>query len=60
MKRYENAIKNWPKDEKPREKLLKFGEASGKGRSSRLQSAFREGVADFSLRVIRRSGCHNS
>lgn len=23
---YENAIKNWPKDERPREKLLKFGE----------------------------------
>lgn len=26
MKKYENAIKNWPKDERPREKLLKFGE----------------------------------
>jgi len=51
MKRYENAIKNWPKDERPRGKLLKFGEASGKGRSSRLQSAFRKGVADFSLRL---------
>jgi len=36
----ERSIKNWPKDERPREKLLKFGEASGKGRSSRLQSAF--------------------
>jgi len=23
---YENAIKNWPEDERPREKLLKFGE----------------------------------
>ena len=26
MKKYQNAIKNWPKDERPREKLLKFGE----------------------------------
>jgi DNA repair protein RadC len=26
MKKYKNAIKNWPKDERPREKLLKFGE----------------------------------
>jgi len=26
VKIYENAIKNWPKDERPREKLLKFGE----------------------------------
>lgn len=26
MKKYENAIKNWPKDECPREELLKFGE----------------------------------
>jgi len=23
---YENAIKNWPEDERPKEKLLKFGE----------------------------------
>jgi hypothetical protein len=27
----ERSIKNWPKDERPIEKLLKFGEASGKG-----------------------------
>jgi DNA repair protein RadC len=26
MKRYENSIKNWPEDEKPREKLIKYGE----------------------------------
>ena len=26
MKKYENAIKNWPEDERPREKLFKFGE----------------------------------
>ena len=26
MKNYENAIKNWPDDEKPRERLLRFGE----------------------------------
>lgn len=26
MKNYENSIKNWPDDEKPREKLLKYGE----------------------------------
>ena len=26
MKTYENAIKNWPDDEKPREKLMRFGE----------------------------------
>ena len=26
IKIYENAIKNWPKDERPREKLFKSGE----------------------------------
>jgi DNA repair protein RadC len=26
MKNYENSIKNWPDDERPREKLLRFGE----------------------------------
>ncbi len=26
---YENAIKNWPKEERPREKLLEFGEHAG-------------------------------
>ena len=42
---YENAIKNWPEDERPREKLLKFGEHTLTGRIiDRTNTLFREEI----------------
>lgn len=42
---YENAIKNWPEDERPREKLLKFGEHTLTGRIiDRTNILFREEI----------------
>ncbi len=60
MKNYDNAIKNWPDDEKPREKLLRLGEHTLTD-TELLAILLRTGVKgasaiDLARNIIRRFG----